>query len=130
VRALAEAAGLRLEAEGGFHCYDEHGVSLFTLRNSEPRPFLLDQVRYITTHGITLLLDVPRVAHGVQVFDQMLTLARHIAVTLGGEVVDDNRKPLTDAGADSIRRSLGLIYRQMDGFGITAGSALALRLFS
>lgn len=130
VRALAEAAGLRLEAEGVFHCYDEHGVSLFTLRNSEPRPFLLDQVRYITTHGITLLLDVPRVAHGVQVFDQMLTLARHIAVTLGGEVVDDNRKPLTDAGADSIRRSLGLIYRQMDGFGITAGSALALRLFS
>jgi len=130
VRALAEAAGLRLEAEGVFHCYDEHGVKLFTLRNSEPRPFLLDQVRYITTHGITLLLDVPRVAQGVQVFDQMLALARHVAATLGGEVVDDNRKPLTDAGADSIRRSLGLIYRQMDGFGIPAGSALALRLFA
>ena len=130
VRALAEASGLTLEADGVFHCYDEHGTTLFTLRNSEPRPFLLAEVRHITTHGITLLLDVPRVAHGVQVFDQMLTLARHIATSLGGEVVDDNRKALTDAGADSIRRTLGLLYRQMDGFGIPAGSSLALRLFS
>jgi hypothetical protein len=130
IRALAEASGLRLEEQGIFHCYDEHGMSLFTLRNSEPRPFLLDQVRHITTHGVTLLLDVPRVGRSVQVFDQMLTLARHIAATLGGEVVDDNRKPLSEAGAESIRRSLGLIQRQMDGFGIPAGSALALRLFS
>lgn len=130
IRALAEAAGMKLDGEGVFHLKDERGAPLFTLRNSEPRPFIADQVRNISTHGITLILDVPRVGHGVQTFDQMLRLGRHIADSLGGEVVDDNRRPLTDAGADSIRRQLGLIYRQMDGFGIPAGSPLALRLFS
>jgi FtsZ-interacting cell division protein ZipA len=130
IRALAEAGGLKLSGDGVFSLNDEHGIPLFTLRNSEPRPFVPDHVKNITTHGITLLLDVPRVAHGVQAFDQMLQLARHIAHALGGEVVDDNRKPLTDAGADSIRRQLGLIYRQMSGYGIPAGSPLALRLFS
>ena len=130
IRALAEAAGMKLGSDGVFHLHDDHGAPLFTLRNSEPRPFVPEQVKNLNTHGITLLLDVPRVAHGVQAFDQMLRLGRQIAVSLGGEVVDDNRRPLTDSGADSIRRQLGLIYRQMDGFGIPAGSALALRLFS
>lgn len=130
VRALAEAAGMKLTAEGVFHLRDEHGASLFTLRNSEPRPFLPEHVKNITTRGITLLLDVPRVAHGGRVFDQMLQLGRSMAHALSGEVVDDNRKPLTDAGADSIRKQLGLIYRQMEGYGIPAGSPLALRLFS
>ena len=130
VRALAEAAGMKLGSDGVFQLSDDHGALLFTLRNSEPRPFTPEHVKNISTHGITLLLDVPRAAHGMQAFDQMLRLGRQIAAALGGEVVDDNRRPLTDSGADSIRRQLGLIYRQMDGFGIPAGGPLALRLFS
>ncbi len=130
LRALAEASGLKLSSDGVFHCLDEHGASQFTLKNSEPRTFSPEHLKSITTRGVTLLLDVPRVANGGQAFDRMLKLARHISDALGGEVVDDNHKPLTDAGAESIRRQLGLIYRQMDGYGIPAGGALALRLFS
>ena len=130
LRALAESSGMKLNADGVFHLVDEQGASLFTLGNSEPRPLLPEHVKNITTHGITLLLDVPRSAHGVKAFDQMLKLGRHIADSLGGDVVDDNRKPLTDAGAESIRGQLRMIYQQMDGYGIPPGSALALRLFS
>ncbi|MES2353445.1 MAG: cell division protein ZipA C-terminal FtsZ-binding domain-containing protein [Pseudomonadota bacterium] len=130
LRALAEAVGLQLNSDGVFHSFDENGVSMFTLRNSEPRPLLPEQMKNITTHGITLLLDVPRVGDGVRAFDQMLQLGRHFADAFGGAVVDDNGKPLTDAGADSIRRQLGLIYREMDGYGIAAGDPLAQRLFS
>jgi len=130
LRALAEASGMKLNNEGVFQYHDEHGALLFTLRNSEPRPFTPDLVKNITTRRITLLLDVPRVAQGVHAFDQMLQLGRQIAGALGGNVVDDNGKALTDSGADSIRRQLQVIYREMDGFGIAAGDAVALRLFS
>ncbi|HVK54567.1 MAG TPA: cell division protein ZipA C-terminal FtsZ-binding domain-containing protein [Burkholderiales bacterium] len=130
IRALAEASGLKLNADGVFHFHDEHSVPLFTLRNSEPRPFTADHVKNISTRGVTLLLDVPRVASGLRAFDQMMQLGSQIANALGGDVVDDNGKPLTGAGADAIRRQLGLIYRDMNDYGIPAGGPLALRLFS
>jgi hypothetical protein len=49
---------------------------------------------------------------------------------LGGQVVDDNRRPLTDGGIASIRRTLEEVLAAMEAHGIPAGSALARRLFS
>jgi FtsZ-interacting cell division protein ZipA len=60
----------------------------------------------------------------------MVRVAEIFATTLGGQLVDDNRKPLTEAGLASIRRSLEDIVRQMESQGIPAGSALAQRLFT
>src|SRR5258708_26570728 len=43
------------------------------------------------------------------------------AQTMGGQLVDDNRKPLTEAGVASIRRSLEGIVQKMESHGIPAG---------
>ena len=60
IRALAESAGFKLEPEGVFHYRDEARQTLFTLDNHEPAPFLPEQMKHLSTSGITLLLDVPR----------------------------------------------------------------------
>jgi FtsZ-interacting cell division protein ZipA len=130
IRALAEAAGMKLTAEGVFHYCNDHGDSLFSLCNHESAPFLQDQIKQLSTHGVTLVFDVPRVADGVRVFDQMAALAKKMANALNGALVDDNIRPLSDAGIGRIRQQLAGIYARMDLRGINGGSERALRLFS
>ena len=130
IRALAEAAGLHLQSGGVFHCDDEQGATLFSLDNQESEPFLIDRIRTITTPGITFLLDVPRVANGLRVFDKMVAMSRSFADSLDGTLADDNRVLLNDSGMDRIRAQLRAIYTAMEQRGIEAGSPLALRLFS
>ena len=130
IRALAEAAGLHLQASGVFHCHDEQGGTLFSVDNQEPEPFLIDSMRNMTSPGITFLLDVPRVANGIRVFDRMVAMSRHFADSLDGMLADDNRALLNDSGLDRIRAQLRAIYASMEQRGIEAGSPLALRLFS
>lgn len=131
VRALCEAAGLKLNPDSGvFQNTNERGEIQFVLANLEPRAFTPDQIKNLTTQGLTILLDVPRVADGTKVFQHMMQLARTLADGLGGEVVDDARKPLTNTGAEAIRMQLAEISRRMAERNIPAGSRLAQRLFS
>lgn len=130
VRALAEAAGMRLEHDGAFHYFNEHGAALFTLTNRDPAPFFPEQVKNISTRGVTLLLEVPRVADGVRVLNQMVGLGRSFAAALGGVLVDDNRRALGDAEFAKIRDQVSATHAAMDAQRIAAGSADALRLFA
>ncbi len=130
IRALAEAAGFKLEPNGVFHFRDEGRQTLFTLDNHEPAPFLPEQIKTLTTGGITMLLDVPRVAEGLDVLDRMVDIAHGLSSALGGRLVDDNRVELTDAGVARIGQQLTLIRSKMEQNDIPAGSARALRLFS
>ena len=131
IRALAEAAGMVLGIDGLFTRYDEDGRPQFSLQNYETAQFTPDTVRTLSTHGITFLLDVPRVDHGERVFMQMTELAKRFAETLQGALVDDNRQPLSDSQLEHIRREfIGKPQATMASFGLPAGSAQALRLFS
>lgn len=130
VRAMAEAAGMKLQPDGAFHFYNDEGADLFSLANLDPIPFSAENIRQLNTYGVTFLFDVPRVADGVRVFNQMLMVARQMASSLGGIVVDDNRKPLTDAGISRIKEQLAELYAKMEAQQIKSGSARALRLFS
>ncbi|MGQ0749702.1 MAG: cell division protein ZipA C-terminal FtsZ-binding domain-containing protein [Betaproteobacteria bacterium] len=130
IRSLAEATGFKLEPDGLFHYRDERRQTLFTIDNHEPAPFIPEQINRLSTTGITLLLDVPRVARGPQALDRMLDVGRTLARALGGRLVDDNRVTLNEAGIERIRQQLGEICSRMDGFGVTAGGPRALRLFS
>ncbi len=130
IRGLAEAAGFRLESDGTFRYFDQHGHHLFSLCNHEPAVFLPDGIRHLSTHGITFLLDVPRVAQGKQAFDQMIALAKGFSSTLGGVLVDDKRLMLNDTGFDKIRKLLQEIRVKMESRQIAPGGERALRLFS
>lgn len=130
IRALAEAAGFRLEPDGVFRMRDERRRTLFTLDNHEPAPFIPEQMQTLATGGVTLLLDVPLVVDGVAAFDRMLEVGRELASSLGGSLVDDNRAALNAVGIARIRQQLAGIHAKMEARGISAGGALALRLFA
>lgn len=130
IRSLAEAAGFKLEPQGVFTYSDEARQVLFTLDNHEPQPMLPEQIKHLGTTGVTLLLDVPRVADGYAVLELMLAIGSELAQGLGGALVDDNRVPLTEASVRAIQQQLQAIHEQMEARGMPAGSERALRLFS
>ena len=130
LRGLAEAAGLELLPDGCFHARDEQGVSQFVLGNLEARPFVAEEMRGLSTQGVTLTLDVPRVADGVRVFERMMAVAQQLADALNGAVVDDNRSPFGEKAVGLIRAQIEQFQGQMVEYGIAPGSTLARRLFS
>jgi len=130
IRAHAEAAGFKLEPGGVFQYRNDERETLFTLDNHDPAPFLPEQIKGLHTHGVTLLLDVPRVADGVAVLQRMFEVGKGLALALGGRMVDDNRVPLNDAGMTKITRQLAAIQETMQSRGVSAGSERALRLFT
>lgn len=130
LRALAESAGMRLMQDGHFHYCNDKGATLFSFGNLEPTLFSPENMKQISTHGVTFVFDVPKATGGLQAFNQMLTTARQFTTPLSALMVDDNRKELTDAGIDKIRLQLTAIYATMEKHGIHPGGSQASRLFS
>ncbi len=129
VRSCAEAAGFNVD-DGAFRFADTAGATLFSLEHPQTGKLDPDRIKSSTVNGVTLVLDVPRLAYGVRAFDQMIETGRGLATGLGGALVDDNRTPVTEAGLEQIRNQLRQIYGTMEAKGIPAGSRTALRLFS
>jgi hypothetical protein len=130
IRALAESAGLKLEPDGLFYARGDHGDARYTLDNHEPMPFVPEQMKTLSTRGITFLLDVPRVDGALRAFDAMLEMAESFASALDGTLVDDNRAELSDDAIAKIRRQLENILAKMEAGQIPAGGTRALRLFT
>ncbi|MDB5812606.1 MAG: ZipA FtsZ-binding region protein [Betaproteobacteria bacterium] len=130
IRALAEESGMKLESDGVFYLRDDTGRTTYTLDNHEPMPFVPEQIKSLTTSGVTFLLDVPGVPTAGSAFESMLAAARTFALTLNGKLVDDNRSALSDDAIEKIRRQLTGILAKMEAGQIAAGGTRALRLFS
>ena len=60
----------------------------------------------------------------------MVQVAASFVANLAGQLVDDNRRTLSDAGLASIVRSVEKVALDMEAHGVPAGSSLARRLFS
>ncbi|MDO8350906.1 MAG: cell division protein ZipA C-terminal FtsZ-binding domain-containing protein [Gallionella sp.] len=130
---VAQAAvlhGMRLESDGAFHLFDTQGHSLMTLINQDSKPFQHHTLEQSVTAGITLLLDVPRVAEPAENFDLLVKIAHQLAGELQLSLVDDNKLPLTDAGLARIRAQLLEVEAKMRENDLIPGSAQARRLFS
>lgn len=130
IAQVAALHGMKLESDGAFHLSDSMGNSLITLINRDAKPFLHHALEHFSTPGITLMLDVPRVEHPAQCFDDLVQMAHAIARELQVNLVDDNRVPLTDAGLARIREQIVSVEAKMCENNIIPGSALARRLFA
>ncbi|MFT4174300.1 MAG: cell division protein ZipA C-terminal FtsZ-binding domain-containing protein [Rhodocyclaceae bacterium] len=130
LRGLAEAAGMRLLGDGAYHFEDEAERTLFTVANQESAAFSPEQLRYLHTHAVTLMIDVPRVVNPLQAFDKMIACAAHLAESLDGTIVDDNRMPLSERSVGLIRNQIGQFAQRMDEQAVAAGGELACRLFA
>lgn len=126
----AEGSGMVRGADGAFQLLDSRGEPLYALCNHDAEPFGTDVPEGQATPGITLQFDVPRVPDGLKAFDGMVAFGRRLANEVGGILVDDNLRPLTDAGIEKIRAQLQHIYQRMEARGVPSGSRRSLRLFS
>jgi hypothetical protein len=130
LRGVAEAWGFRLTPAGRFEfAAEDTGTVVYSLQNLRPEPFSAESLRLTATSGVVFLLDVARVADPARVFDQMKNAARRMAATLGGELVDDNKRPLDDAALGLIRDQVESAAEALQSVHIEPGSARALALF-
>ena len=129
-RGLAEASGLTLANDGAFYYTNENGQPLFALVNQDKTPFTIEMLRTALIRGVTFQLDIPRVKHCTEVFNQMVLMAKQMEGSLNGKLVDDNQRPLGDMQIEKIRQQLKVIHATMVARGIMPGSPGALRLFS
>jgi FtsZ-interacting cell division protein ZipA len=130
LRGVAEAAGFHLGSSGRFeYVNEESGLLEYSLQNLRNEPFSADSLRLTATHGVVLVLDVPRLPDPVRSFDRMKLMAKRMAHTLGGELVDDNQRALDDAALGKIRAQVEIAAGKLrDGY-IEPGSERALALF-
>lgn len=126
----AESSGMVLGVDGAFQLLDPRGETLYALCNHDAEPFSAKAIEGQTSQGVTLQFDVPRVRDGLKVFDGMVGFGRKLANEVGGILVDDNLRPLTDTGIEKIRTQLTQIYERMEARGVPSGSRRAQRLFS
>ena len=130
LRGLAEASGMQLSADGRFELFNPEGQLEFSIRNYEGKPFSAEMLKSTVMTGVTFQLDIPTTANSLQVFDHMVELASGMASSLGGGLIDVNRKPIGDAQLSKIRQQLSNISNAMATQGIVPGSGHAKRLFS
>ncbi len=130
IRALAESQGWVLQEDGAYLAADADGRTLFAMSNLDGGPFSAVDMKTLQTRGMTLLLDVPRTARGLEAFERMLGSARQLAETLNGAVVDDNNAPFGDSEAQVIRGQIEHFQGRMESRGLAAGSDVAKRLFA
>lgn len=130
LRGVCEAAGLILGGDGCFHSVNESGAEEFRIANIGEGRFAAESLRSLTTQGVSLTIDVPRVAEGAAAFTRMITTAQQLARGLGGVLVDVHRAPLADAMISGIRAKIVELQQQMKAADIPPGSARALKLFA
>jgi FtsZ-interacting cell division protein ZipA len=128
IAAFAEQEKMTLAADGAFHLTDESGNTLFSLVNQDGQQFTPNFLG--ETRAISFVLDVPRVAHGGEVFDHMCQLAWQLAEVLQAELVDDKQQTLTAQSLALIRQELVHMQNKMQTKDIEAGSTIALQLYA
>ena len=127
VKQLALESGFSETASGELVHYAGNGPPDFVIRRFNDPAGRPNPAYYA---GITFALDLPQVEDPPRSLERMVKLAESFAKDLGGELVDDARRPLTEAGIANLRRSLEKIAGDMQSQGIPAGSPLARRLFT
>jgi hypothetical protein len=81
-------------------------------------------------HGMTLTLDVPRVADGLVAFDRLLALVGELSEKFDCALVDAQRNALAAEAVAAIRSRIADLQGQMAQRRIAPGGVRARRLFS
>lgn len=130
LRGVVEAGGGVLKEDGQFHFANENGETQFVLASLDRKPMTADALRTAMLRGVVLLMDMPRVANGAEVFNQMVLMGRKLENALSAKLMDEAQRALGDPEIDKIRQQIKVMYSKMFARGIVPGGASALRLFS
>ena len=99
--------GLKYGDMNIFHRIDEDGVTQFSVANAvEPGSFDLADVKAMATPGITMFLRIPGPRDPLSAYDDMLSVAKDTAKTLGGELRDEHMSLMTSQVIDHYRQQI------------------------
>ncbi len=79
---------------------------------------------------VDLLLDVPCSPPDDTPFARMMAVARDLALSLDGQLVDDSGREVMEGSEHAIDEQIRGIYMELEQQGLQAGSPRALRVFS
>ncbi|MCY4212689.1 MAG: cell division protein ZipA [Gammaproteobacteria bacterium] len=99
-----------------FHRLDaDTGEAVFSVvRAVEPGSFDLTRIQDCASPGLMVFLRLPSHGDAQEAVAQMMRAAEAMADDLGGELLDENRKPFTALSAEGYRRrAMGLAGRQV-----------------
>ncbi|BAU47739.1 cell dividion protein FtsZ [Sulfurifustis variabilis] len=129
VVAAMQRAGLELGAMNIYHKRAD-GRLLYSLSNLyKPGNFNPAEWETFRTSGLALFMSVPCVEDPAVVFAKMVESAAAIAGFLGGRLLDQDNRALTEKGIAAIRAQIQGIEGRMRAFGVPPGGESALRLF-
>lgn len=107
---VAESCGLRPGDMDIFHCLDEFddGTRIyFSMANMvKPGTFPFDDLEGFSTPGMMLFAQLEGYPEDLTVLEEMIATARKLANTLGGDVLDDTRRPLTVRKEEAMRNAV------------------------
>ena len=113
----------------------EHELIALTI---DSHAAMADDVEAVPIRKLTLLLDVPQVARGVarsdgnigKPFDAMCDVAIRLCASMEAAIVDEQGLAVDVQALQRTALELEAVYDRLDNVGLSAGSALAKRLFS
>ncbi|MGE5155488.1 MAG: cell division protein ZipA C-terminal FtsZ-binding domain-containing protein [Bdellovibrio bacteriovorus] len=107
---VAESCGLRPGDMDIFHCLDEFedGTRIyFSMANMvKPGTFPFDAMDDFSTPGMMLFAQLEGYPEDLTVLEEMIATARKLANSLGGDVLDDTRRPLTVRKEEEMRNAV------------------------
>lgn len=107
-----------------------HGLPPILTLAYDTQAALADDLDQSAIRDVTLSLDVPQVNRAEQPFARLREIATALCQGMDGVLCDQNGTPLPAMAMDPIATDLELLYDQLDGRELSAGSVLARRLFS
>lgn len=129
ITAAMKRYGLELGAMNIFHAYHDERVLFSVSSLYKPGYFNPSEWETFRTAGLAVFMSVPVVREPAAVFERMMQTAAGLTSFLGGRLLDQEHRPLTEAGINAIRVQIEGIEARMRAFGVPAGSEAALRLF-
>jgi cell division protein ZipA len=127
--AAMERVGMQLDDRGIFRKHLKEHASYCVTNLQPPGRFNPSEWEMFRTPGLAVYMGVPSVEEPAVVFDSMMATAVEMTTLLGGKLLDQDHRPLTDRGIVAIRAQIQGIDAKMRAFGIAPGSEAARRLF-
>jgi cell division protein ZipA len=107
---VAESCGLRPGDMDIFHCLDEFddGTRIyFSMANMvKPGTFPFDAMDDFSTPGMMLFAQLEGYPEDLTILEEMIATARKLANSLGGDVLDNTRRPLTVRKEEEMRTAV------------------------
>jgi len=129
ITAAMKRYGLELGAMNIFHAHRDGHVLFSVSSLYKPGYFNPAEWESFRTGGLAVFMSVPVAREPAAVFERMMQTAAGLTTFLGGRLLDQEHRPLTEAGVNAIRAQIEGLEARMRAFGIPAGGDTARRLF-